>query len=95
MTPQFELYCVAGPQSNRNALAQGAGKIVQWARREEERIFILGGAVSVSSHSQQFFCGARERVELMGLESRYSRHRARRCVIDSPELVSSRTARTV
>ncbi|KAL8760848.1 MAG: hypothetical protein Q9184_002983 [Pyrenodesmia sp. 2 TL-2023] len=45
VTPLFELYCVAGPNSNRNALAQNAGKVVQWARREEERIFIVGGAV--------------------------------------------------
>lgn len=45
VTPLFELYCVAGPKANRNALAQNANKVVQWARREEERIFIIGGAV--------------------------------------------------
>lgn len=45
ITPIFELYCVAGPNSSRNALAQSANKVVQWARREEERIFIIGGAV--------------------------------------------------
>lgn len=45
ITPLFELYCVAGPHASRNALAQSANKIVQWVRREEERIFILGGAV--------------------------------------------------
>ncbi|KAL8938922.1 MAG: hypothetical protein Q9216_003642, partial [Gyalolechia sp. 2 TL-2023] len=44
VTPLFELYCVAGPKANRNALAQNANKVVQWARREEERIFIIGGA---------------------------------------------------
>ena len=45
ITPLFELYCVAGPNANRNALAQSANKIVQWVRREEERVFIIGGAV--------------------------------------------------
>ena len=41
----FELYCVAGPTASRNALAQSAHKVVQWARQEEDRIFIIGGAV--------------------------------------------------
>lgn len=45
ITPSFELYCVAGPSASRNALVQSANKVVQWARREEERIFIIGGAV--------------------------------------------------
>ncbi|KAI4259108.1 MAG: hypothetical protein LQ352_000902 [Teloschistes flavicans] len=45
ITPLFELYCMAGPNTSRNALAQSANKVVQWARREEERIFIIGGAV--------------------------------------------------
>ena len=45
VTPLFELYCVAGPHASRNALAQSANKIVQWARREEERVFIIGGGV--------------------------------------------------
>ncbi|KAI4279731.1 MAG: hypothetical protein LQ337_000011 [Flavoplaca oasis] len=45
ITPSFELYCVAGSSASRNALAQSANKVVQWARREEERIFIIGGAV--------------------------------------------------
>lgn len=44
-TPIFELYCVAGPLTPRNALAQAANKVVQWVQREEERIFIIGGAV--------------------------------------------------
>ncbi|GAB7363299.1 hypothetical protein MBLNU230_g3580t1 [Neophaeotheca triangularis] len=44
-TPLFELYCVAGPQADRAALAQGANRVVQWIRREEERVFIIGGAV--------------------------------------------------
>jgi hypothetical protein len=45
VTPMFELYCVAGPSTSRNALAQSANKVVQWIQREEERIFIIGGAV--------------------------------------------------
>lgn len=46
VTPIFEMYCVAGPHTGRNALAQSANKIIQWVRREEERVFIIGGAVS-------------------------------------------------
>ena len=49
-THGFELYCVAGPMASRNALAQSAHKIVQWARQEEERIFIIGGAVRDPTH---------------------------------------------
>ena len=44
-TPLFELYCVAGPNASRASLAQGANRVVQWIRREEERVFIIGGAV--------------------------------------------------
>lgn len=45
MTPVFELYCIAGPNVSRNTIAQGANKIIQWAKREEERLFIIGGGV--------------------------------------------------
>lgn len=45
VTPLFEIYCVAGSHASRNALAQSANKVVQWVRREEERVFIIGGAV--------------------------------------------------
>ena len=45
VTPTFELYCIASPQVARSALTQGANRIVQWARREEQRIFIIGGGV--------------------------------------------------
>ena len=44
-TPLFELYCVAGPSASRSALAQGANRVIQWIRKEEERVFIIGGAV--------------------------------------------------
>lgn len=46
VTPLFELYCVAEPNANRNALVQCATKIAQWVQQEEERLFIIGGAVS-------------------------------------------------
>ncbi|KAG9248864.1 trafficking protein Mon1-domain-containing protein [Calycina marina] len=44
-TASFEFYCIAGPNTSRAALAQGANKIIQWVKREEERLFIIGGAV--------------------------------------------------
>ncbi|EOA89694.1 uncharacterized protein SETTUDRAFT_167514 [Exserohilum turcica Et28A] len=44
-TPLFELYAVAPANTSRAALAQSANQIVQWVRREEERVFIIGGAV--------------------------------------------------
>lgn len=44
-TPLFELYCVAGPDATREQLAVGANKVIEWIRKEEERVFIIGGAV--------------------------------------------------
>ncbi|KAK6079174.1 vacuolar fusion protein mon1 [Seiridium cupressi] len=45
ITPIFEFYCVAGPNASRQVLTLGANKIIQWAKREEERLFIIGGGV--------------------------------------------------
>ena len=45
ITPVFEFYCVAGPNMSRNVMTQCANKVVQWAKREEERLFIIGGGV--------------------------------------------------
>ena len=45
ITPVFEFYCVAGPNTSRAVMTQGANKIIQWAKREEERLFIIGGGV--------------------------------------------------
>lgn len=45
ITPIFEFYCVAGPNASRAVMTQGANKIIQWAKREEERLFIIGGGV--------------------------------------------------
>lgn len=44
-SPLFEFYCVAGPHASRASLAQGANDIIQWVKREEQRVFIIGGAV--------------------------------------------------
>ncbi|KAK0731577.1 trafficking protein Mon1-domain-containing protein [Lasiosphaeris hirsuta] len=45
ITPVFEFYCVTGPNVSREIMTQGANKIIQWAKREEERLFIIGGGV--------------------------------------------------
>lgn len=45
ITPVFEFYCVAGPNMSRGIMTQCANKVVQWAKREEERLFIIGGGV--------------------------------------------------
>lgn len=45
ITPLFELYAVASPGTEKNALTTGANRIIEWVKREEERIFIIGGAV--------------------------------------------------
>ncbi|TQV99845.1 hypothetical protein V2A60_005274 [Cordyceps javanica] len=45
VTPVFELFCVGGPNMSRATMGQGANKIVQWAKKEEQRLFIIGGGV--------------------------------------------------
>lgn len=45
VTPTFELYCVAMPTASRDALALSASKLEHWARTQQERLFIIGGAV--------------------------------------------------
>ncbi|KAJ4390514.1 Vacuolar fusion protein mon1 [Neurospora sp. IMI 360204] len=45
ITPVFEFYCVAGPNMSRGVMTQCANKVAQWAKREEERLFIIGGGV--------------------------------------------------
>lgn len=44
-TPRFEMYVIAPVSATRDHLSQAANRILQYAHREEERIFILGGAV--------------------------------------------------
>lgn len=45
VTPSFEFYCIAGPNVSRASMTQGANKIIQWTKKEEERLFIVGGGV--------------------------------------------------
>ncbi|OAA37241.1 Vacuolar fusion protein mon-1 [Metarhizium rileyi] len=45
ITPIFEFYCIGGPNLSRVAMTHGANKVVQWAKKEEQRIFIIGGGV--------------------------------------------------
>lgn len=45
VTPMFELYCVAAPTTGRNAIVHSANKVIQWVEEQEQRIFIIGGAV--------------------------------------------------
>lgn len=45
VTPVFEFYCVAGPNVSRGMMTQGANKLIRWAQKEEERLFIIGGGV--------------------------------------------------
>ncbi|KAF2399965.1 DUF254-domain-containing protein [Trichodelitschia bisporula] len=45
ITPVFELYAIAPAGTQRAALAQAANRLIQYVRREEERVFIIGGAV--------------------------------------------------
>ncbi|KEQ62623.1 DUF254-domain-containing protein [Aureobasidium melanogenum CBS 110374] len=44
-TREYEFYCVAGAGASREAVAKAAQEVVKWVRREEERVFIIGGAV--------------------------------------------------
>lgn len=45
LTPIFEFYCIGGPNISRASMAQAANKVVQWAKKEEQRLFIVGGGV--------------------------------------------------
>ncbi|PFH57928.1 hypothetical protein XA68_14368 [Ophiocordyceps unilateralis] len=45
VTSVFEFYCVGGPNISRESMLQGANKIIQWAKKEEQRLFIIGGGV--------------------------------------------------
>ncbi|THX86724.1 DUF254-domain-containing protein [Aureobasidium pullulans] len=44
-TGQYEVYAVAGGGVERAVLAKAAQEVVRWVKREEERVFIIGGAV--------------------------------------------------
>lgn len=45
VTPEFEMYAVAGARTGRGAVVRGVLEVVRWAKREEERVFVVGGAV--------------------------------------------------
>ncbi|KAI5803482.1 trafficking protein Mon1-domain-containing protein [Peziza echinospora] len=45
VTQTWELYVVAGGGVERKSLAEAAGRVVRWVDREEERCFVVGGAV--------------------------------------------------
>lgn len=45
ITPVFEFYCVGGPNLSRASITRGAKTIIQWASKEEQRLFIIGGGV--------------------------------------------------
>lgn len=45
VTPTFEFYGVAPGGSGRNAVVASAARVVKWAEREADRLFIIGGAV--------------------------------------------------
>ena len=42
----FEIYAIAAEGASKAAVAKGAEAIVRWAKQEEERLFLVGGAVS-------------------------------------------------
>lgn len=44
-TGAYEVYCVAGAGVERAVVAKAAQEVVRWVKREEERVFIIGGAV--------------------------------------------------
>lgn len=44
-TKDYEFYGVAGQGANREKVAKAAQEACRWVRREEERVFIIGGAV--------------------------------------------------
>ena len=44
-TKEYEFYGVAGAGCGREVVAKAAQEVVRWVRREEERVFIIGGAV--------------------------------------------------
>lgn len=45
LTPSFELYCVTGAPTTKDAISQSVKQVVNWIKQQEERLFILGGGV--------------------------------------------------
>lgn len=44
VTPSFEIYCVTGT-TTKEAISQSVKAIVSWIKHNEERLFVIGGAV--------------------------------------------------
>lgn len=44
VTPTFEIYCVTG-NTTKEAISQSVRAIVSWVKHNEERLFVIGGAV--------------------------------------------------
>lgn len=44
VTPSFEIYCITGT-TTKEAISQSVKAIVSWIKHNEERLFVIGGAV--------------------------------------------------
>lgn len=44
VTPTFELYCVTGA-TTKEAISQSVRQVLLWIKQQEERLFVVGGAV--------------------------------------------------
>lgn len=45
LTPSFEMYCVTGGPTTKDAISQSVRQVVSWIKQQEERLFVIGGAV--------------------------------------------------
>jgi hypothetical protein len=45
LTPSFEIYCVTGAPTTKDAISQTVRQVVTWIKQQEERLFVIGGAV--------------------------------------------------
>ena len=44
-TQDFEIYAIAEGSASRQSVAKGMEMVVKWCKKEEERLFVVGGAV--------------------------------------------------
>ena len=44
-TPKYEFYALASPNTSRASMMEAANKLFHYAKQEEQRIFIVGGAI--------------------------------------------------
>lgn len=45
VTPTFEMYCVTGAPTTKDAISQSVRQVVSWIKSQEQRLFVVGGAV--------------------------------------------------